>query len=239
MSLRKNGLRVFGLCIMAALGLMAFSAVSAQAAGEFYIKENEKLLSFAEHKIMSETIEARIEELGKLTVAGLGIVIGCDALHLLSGATASVGGFLLGQVLYLECVVLDLEGKLLSKCAAQDNKNKSTGKIETEKVLGEVFLHPAPSGAPFILFKPDEGTVFATVEVTGVECAAKGSYPVEGDAVFSATSTEALWLLIKAQNNEALFPTAKLKFGERKATIAGSAEIKLAGALNDKFWGAL
>jgi hypothetical protein len=150
-----------------------------------------------------------------------------------------VGGFLLGQILFLECVVLDLEGKLLSKCSLQDAKNKSVGKLETELVLGTVFLHPVTTGPPYILFKSDNGGVLTTLEINGAECAAKGSYPIEGSLVFSATSAEALWLLIKAQNNETLFPTDKLKFGERKGTLSGSAEVKLTGKLADKEWGAL
>jgi hypothetical protein len=240
MSLSKNGSRVIGLCIVAALALMVFGAVGAQAAGEFYIKENEKLLSFTEHgNTEPEPVEGRVDVLGTLTVNGLGIIIGCDEFETV-GTTVKAGGTGSGSILFKKCVVNDLEGKLLSKCGAQDSEKKVAGDITTKKVSATVFLHPAPSGAPFVLFKPEAGTVFTTVELTGAECAAKGTYPVEGSTVFSIGTGESLWVLIAA-TSEALFTEDKLKFGERKATIAGSAEVKLGvGAkLADKEWGAL
>jgi hypothetical protein len=235
-----HGLRVLGLSLLAVVGLMALGAVGAQAAGEFYVLELVplKLLSFKEHGMTSEPIEARMDVLVKLTVAGLGVAVGCDALEL-KEATASVGGFLLGKILFLACVVLDLEGNLLSKCSAQDSKSKVSTDIGTELIKGEVFLHPETSGAPHILFTADSGAVIVTIELTGAECAAKGTYPVEGSMVFSVTQGPALWMLIKAEG-ETLFPNDKIKFGERKTTVSGSAEIKLgAGAkLADKDWGA-
>ena len=81
MSQGRHGIKVLGLSLLAALGLMAFAA-SAQATGEFTINTGVggTHKTFTEHGLASETVSGTIAN-GKLLVPGCPSPFHAPAAH--------------------------------------------------------------------------------------------------------------------------------------------------------------
>lgn len=92
----RHGIKVLGLSLLAALGLMAVSAAGAQASGEFTILGH----SFTNHPLGSESVEGEFAQ-GELLVPGLNITFNCTG-GLIFG-TALLGGVAHVTVLYNGC----------------------------------------------------------------------------------------------------------------------------------------
>ncbi len=237
MRLRNPRLSAFGLNLIVALSVLALGAAGAQASGEFLILEGGVSKTFLEHGITSESITGSLEEPGNLTIAGLGTEVRCTAVTP-ANATAQRHGLILGSLLYTGCTVLETSALLHElPCAISDRGgDQELGKIKTNLIHGLVFLHNAKS---YVLIKPDPpGTVFVEVELKGAECPVSGLYPVAGSTILLITAGHALDLLLTPVNNPTLFLGDRLRFGERNATLSGSAVALLTGALVGKQWGA-
>ncbi len=226
MKLRKHGLRAIGLSLIAALSLMAFTAVSAQAAGEWKIGGK----TMSELKLTEETVTGKVEpELPlKLLIKALNIYLTCPTIHvngvLLVGPVASVHG----TTTFLTCTVRSISPDEELKACGVKSTGQAAGVIATAKINGEVILSGAEN---VVLFKPSSGTTFTTVEITGASCAVKGTYPITGTSVFKL-GAEAKELLILSIE----FAGDGLKFGESKAILDGSALAELTGAKKGSAW---
>jgi hypothetical protein len=150
MSLRKHGLKVLGLSILAASGLMAFSASAAQAA------------SFLENGVaigVLKTVTGTVDTLIQLQIFATGAEIDCAKVNvaegdLLSTALGQTPGLAHLKLLLEECkaysFMLDVNNKitnltLQSNCKIFETslakvKNENGGNMIIEG-LAQVFLH--------------------------------------------------------------------------------------------------
>jgi hypothetical protein len=243
MSLRKHGLKAFGLSLLAALSLMAVSAAGAQASGEFLVETtlgSGVYHTFTQHGISLETVTGGFEPgvVGVLTITGLGTEIKCTGVTP-EGGTVHLGGLVTGSLLYTGCTALESAAPLEElPCEVEDKGgDNAVGKIKTNALHGLVILHGTPSET-YVLVKPAAAGPFVVILLLGAECAVAGEYPVTGQQMLLVAAGDALNVLVNPINNATLFPTDILKFGIRTATLSGSANLRLTGALADDKWGA-
>ncbi len=239
MSQGRHGIKVLGLSLLAALGLMAFAA-SAQASGEFLVEVGGVKKTFTEHGISSESVTGTIAE-GELLVPGL-LTINCTG-GTFTG-TLLLGGTVHANLLYSGCSVLgnafckpfETHAKMLTNLAADRGFISASG-------LGLLELMGSKH---YLLVESTEAAAFSTIYLT--PAAAGCALPLESK-VFGSTVLElptALTMLltqtvktIPQAELESLWPSDILKYGNQNAWLdGGTASVVLAGALADKFWGA-
>ncbi len=227
MNQRRHGLKVLGVSLIAALGLMAFGAAGAQASGEWRIGGK----TMSELGLTEETVTGKIEPetKGKLLVKALNLYITCPTIHvngvLLVGPPASVHG----TTTFLTCTVRSISpDEPLTACGVKST-GEAAGVIKTAKINGEVILSGAEN---IVLFKPSSGTTFTTIELTGEGCASKGLYLIPGTSVFKL-GAEAKEMLILSLPE---FAGDGLKFGEPKALFDAAGLVELSGAKKGSAW---
>jgi hypothetical protein len=229
MSIKRNGLKVLGLSLVAVLGLMAFMAVGAQAG--WLIEKVE---------IAAETeVTAKAHTPGILTIAKKNIELKCtelgaQSLKLIPKTTAK------GEIQFKNCVTISPIGSGTVQASCKP--------VEPIKASGQakLILHPEVGGKNYVLFEPATGsTKFAIVEFPG-GCALVETSEITGHLVVECgklvsekfvggdcKEEEATHLV---QPNETLFPTDTLNFGKNAATLKGIAAVTLAGANAGKLW---
>ncbi len=236
MNLKKHGLKVLGVSLIAALGLMAIGAVGAQAAGEWKIGGK----TMSELGLASETYTAKLEPgvNALYLVKTLNIEIKCSTIHVLLGDILPSGIVDL-KLTFLGCKVFDDSAKEseLTACSIK-SAGQATEVIETQQIKGLIILH---GGKNYSLTTPSSGLTFTTVELIGASCAPKGSYPIAGTTVVEIGAEAKELLLTPVKEPEALFPEVSgkkdgLKFGENKAFLAGAAVAELTGAKKGSAW---
>jgi hypothetical protein len=231
MSHRKHGLKALGLSFLVVLGLMAFSAAGAQAAGEYDVNGHTLTeLGLSEESITGEGV-AGTTSLLLVQLPGLHILIHCSLLH----ATGKIllGGVSHGTITFSTCHT-KINGSFEPECDP----------IEPiiANVLNNLILHGSPT-ATYILFEGSgAGSLFTTlvfpegclfipeeVEITG-------SVVTECLTVACSTSNATHKI---TPNNSGLFPSDRLFFGATEATFTGEAELKLSGIHSGQGWAAL
>ncbi len=243
MTHRKHGLGVIGLCLVAALGLMAFAA-SAQAKGTW--KHNGAAITDATAKIVGEKDSALFKLLSK--VGNTPIHITCEKLTVSEGLLL-LEGKSTGKLEFSEnCKFFTLNGGV-----AVEIKTCKPLEPIVAKVKDLLFKHLGDEKT-YDLFSPADGTLNFTSIHLGEECAFGLSIPVTGHAVIEGCKpvspeaetngfeTEVVKHLIQqAPENVALW-TGSFKnglfFGVNPATIDGSEWLKLdpAGTLAGQKW---
>ncbi len=227
MNLKMQGLKVFGIALIAALGLMAFTAAGAQATGEWKIAG----------KTLTELGIAKESFTGKLgagikrlfLIKTLNVEIKCSVWQAIGALIRSGGHFNL-SVLLAACNVYDDEvgEPELSACGVKST-GKAAGEIQTEAIDGEIILS---GGLNYVLEKPVSGSTLTTIEITGASCPLKGTYPVTGTSV-SQLGGEAKELSLTPIKE---FTGDGLKIGENKAFMAGAVLLQLSGAKTGATW---
>lgn len=167
----KLGIRAFGLAFVAALGLMAFSAVAAQAedltdggkAGSFTILGSAALVPGA-------TFTGAQVGASKLLVPGRNLTIECKKGAFLEGKFLN-STEALTKVLLLECraLVLSKETEEVAGCFITNGKDITATAIILARLHGgELFLliHPEP-GQPLthVTFEPNKGCALPLLNV--------------------------------------------------------------------------
>lgn len=237
MSHKKHGLRAFGLTLIAALGLMAFMAVSAQA--NWLVLLNGETLELA----AKEEVKVETHQEGNLLYknsTGTGIEVRCgtvvgEDLLLAPGtkeeATAS------GKVAFSKCKTFT-EGTPQEKCDPINQPIKAGG-------TAKIFLHEKTRN--YVLFSPESGEVFTEIKfslscaltetnkVKGFLVAECGLLNGEGKFVGNDCKEHMTSHLLK-QAPAALFPNDKLKFGNASAELDGIAKVELAGKDAGQSW---
>lgn len=232
MNYRKQGLRVFGLSILAVLGLMAFMAGGAQA--NWLIETAGKELK------ENASVEVTQVGTGKLIVEKKNIEFQCSTLtskELKLVASSAKGE---GSVEFSGCKAFSPpgSGKESKNCNPINQPIKASG-------LVLVVLH---EGKNYLLFEENGATPFATVKV-GELCALVETSNVTGDLTAECgdlEGTPVAWVFLDCSNMAvlhlirpapaALFPN-KLKFGANEAKLEGEASVILIGALLGKPFG--
>jgi len=231
----KFGLRALGLAIVAALGLMAFSAVGAQAA-EFKILASGALVS-------NEGVTGRLVTgtVSTLLVPGRSLTIRCSGLKVLSGTLISSKEGL-GALEYTGCAAFN--------SASKEEKEE----LPCEIIPGKTITAKAkllPHAANQVLAEPDLSVEeekakttlpFTTVEFkSGTGCALPLKNEVKGSIVGEVSpageSVKPKLLLTKAlqeatgsEPEKGVFKGDVLLFGTFRSFIDGEGEVELTGA---------
>jgi len=213
----KHWLRAFGLSIMAALGLMAFTAAAAQAGNG--------LFTVGGSAAAGQSITGEIKVLGELLVPARNLKIVCHKGQILSATLGHKVG--LGNVKFEECLVLDLEGNPISGCEVTNGKTITT--------LAQVLAVLGKDGNLYALFEPDVGAT--SLELTalftnvtfepGKGCVLPLTNPVRGSvsALVSTGLTSELPLLEFAPAHQTTTGDG-LHYGTASSHIVGGATLR-------------
>jgi hypothetical protein len=240
--MRKYGLRMAGLCMAAALSVMAFAAASAQAEVGSHWNVNGSAISAT----LLPVPEAELTKTsGSLHGVLLSKILGskfeilCTAVHFKEAVLKSEGGSL-GKIEFTGCVEL-VGGVLQPACEPHTGTQK--GVIVT-KLLKDLIVLVAGgvAGEGYDRLEPEEGSTFTTVE-SSEECSVGEKVPVIGKFIFqdcgatsenpaACTTHEGKVEKVKHFTREG--PGTELwvisKTEEHKATIDGGAEVFLTGS---------
>jgi hypothetical protein len=216
----KQGLKVLGISLLAALGLMAFGASGASASGTFLIS--------GVGAPWEETVSGKGINLlnGRFWVLGLNIEIYC---HTATGTgKISSGGTGTATLTFSSCLTsgTQTDGKLKGEtCPLEENI--------IAKVRALVVLH---NSKPYIQLTPEDGLTFA--EVGGEPCIPGAK--VKGSVVASISNPDGDDA-VKTINTEGiltLFSGDDLFYGVNEAHLKAEAEVELSGARKGTAWGA-
>jgi hypothetical protein len=226
MSLKRHGLRILGLSLVAAFSLMAVGVVAAQAE-EFTIEGK----TFAELKIEEEEFEeVAVSEFYALKVAALNTTINCRLRtvdHPQSLLLRILGGRTHRLVLLTMCTVLDAAGNELP-CTVREPIDL--------RLLARRVPH---AGRFYEVFEPsEEGKELGTVEFEkGTGCALPLKLVMKGSFAAETEEGERVeqGLGYSAAINKLL--ETKLLVGVNEATTTGTTKMTLFGANKGKKWG--
>jgi hypothetical protein len=233
MSHSKFGLKALGLCLLAALSVMAFAATGAQAKGHWFV--NLVLLTKTIKVEALEGIDALL-----LSTFGAGntpIEILCSKILVDDGLLFSDGSSL-GLLLFSNCQTF------LKKEATPTKNCKPLEPIDANVV--NLLIHH--NKKTYILFSP-KTKAFTTLHL-GELCAAGENIEVTGSNVAECgLLLENLWHLedcavekVQHEIREApagLFPSDLLSFGLRPAHLDGDVKLVLGGEHALEKWGGL
>lgn len=229
MCLKKHGIKVFGLSLLAALGLMALTATGAQA-GEYTVEGK----TFTSKAIASETVSGGTSETSKILVPGLSLTIECK-----KGKVS--GSILLGGVTHLTT--------LLEECSVEGNKLCKTyetkAKMETGSEPG--FLTGSGLGETVLMGGVHWWVILIKMTIY-FEKSTKGcTLPLEEVLegcwtlkipTFLIPSIIQKFLKLFQFELETLFPSNVLKYGNQTAWLdGGELSLSLSGANTGKTWG--
>jgi len=224
-----------GLCLVAALSVMAFAAASAQAEATSHWNVNGKSISdeLVEKGVVPEaTLE---NEHGVLLGHALGVELNilCKTIQF-EEATLKLEGGSLGRIKFTGCRITTNGGEVLPNCEPKTGTEK--GVVLTVKLKDLIVLEAGGiAGQPYDRLEPEEGTRFVVIETVGA-CAFGEKIPI-------VTETGNGFVL-KDCNNEGKVekvthlaeegPGTKLwvisKTVEHESHIDGSANVFLKGA---------
>jgi hypothetical protein len=222
--MRKHGLKVLGLSLMAMLGLMAFAAVGAQAQelpgasslGLYLINLGNALLATATGAQVG---------VGKLLVEGRGIEIGCDTAHVVEGKIDSATDAL-AKLEFLKCKTYEFGTLALIESCVIKGGTVANGGTVLAKALLLPILH---GGVNYVLAEPQEGTNFATVSYEpGIGCVLPLNNPVSGSV--SAQVHEGVVAKLLLSPAIQLLTGDKLLFGTFPSYIDAEATVELTGS---------
>jgi hypothetical protein len=236
----RHGIKVLGLSLIAALGLMAFMASAAQA-GEFKVTNGspETTGTFTAKGIASETVSGTVAE-GKLLVPGLPLTIKCTGGN--ASGTVLLGGVVHATILFTGCFAEGAEGTCKpyeTKALMEENAAGPRGNILASG-LGEIILM---EGKHYILVESAKETPFSTIYWQRL-CSQPLETKIFGSTVFFAPNAltqlvnQTLSTIPQAEL-ETLFPNDKLFYGTQAAWLdgGGTTNAALTGANVGKKWG--
>jgi hypothetical protein len=231
MNHRRRGLKVLGLSILAALGLMAFTAAGAQGAlfntGEWLIAGK----TLKELKVEKETIFMESEDHDTyFLILKLELIVECLKF---SGT---------GYILPLGHGDVDL---FFEECEVLDHKkNKIDCEVEDfwAKLLAQVILHgPDGKELPYILFSAlEKSGIIAIIRMFGEECVLPEEAAITGSFVAHVTNPledVELQLILVNETSLLLFPEHRLKYGFHEVHLFLNALAHLTGKYVGQPWG--
>jgi hypothetical protein len=228
--MRKQGLRAMGLCVMAALGIMAPTSAQAEVGAHWNVNGS----AITTDRSVIATLENGTGSL--LTTVGLNAVkILCTALEF-EEAVLKVEGGSLGKIKFTGCKTF-LNGTLAEKCAPKSS-GAETGTILTNLLKDLIVLHPAVSATEsYDRLEPDaEGVDAPLVNILlGATCAIGSELPLYGKYTLKDCNNEGrvekfthLYEEFKPLTNLRIF----LPLTGNVATIDGSINNNLAGTFS-------
>ncbi len=229
MSNTKRGLKALGLSLMAAMGLMAFTAAGAQA-----ITWD---INGAEIGANNSNVTGNIVAgtTGLLLVPAQNLVIHCSKFTVEEGTLMSVANNAHAKLKYSECSTT-VKGVKSPGCTPEIL-------AVTAKILP--ILH---NSKVYLLVEPlTAGQPFTTIHYNEETCALPPLPTVTGSVVFQCYTGALVAADCKTARIKqtimpapaALFPTDVLKYGLNESTIHGEGEVFLKGADAGKTFNAL
>jgi hypothetical protein len=227
--MRKHGLRAIGLCVMAALGIMAFAA-SAQAETNAHWNIEGAPLNAGE-----ESVQAAMENGTGSLLAQVGlnaVKLLCTALEF-EGAVIKPSGGSLGKIVFTGCKTF-LNNVLAEKCAPK-SEGAATGTILTNLLKDLIGLHPAVSATEgYDTLEPEGGQDAQFVKILlGATCAIGSEMPVFGKFTLKDCNNEGRVEKVTHLVEE-FTPLTNLRLFTAltgtPATIDGSSNVSLSGA---------
>jgi hypothetical protein len=235
--MKNHGFRgVIGLCLMAAVALMAFAASAQAEAGAKWLIEK------ADHTVVTAgpTLEPEVgvKEVENKTVTLLSKVLG-SLFHILctgvtfESAVLKAEGSSLGKIRFSGCVEI-IGGTIQAACEPHTGTEK--GIILTKLLKDLIVLHEGAEG--YDRLEPEEGTTFVTVE-SSAECSVGEKVPVIGKFTFKDCKLEGRVLKVDHLAEE-FAPLTELwvisKTAEHVAHIDGSVILALTGTHAGLLW---
>jgi hypothetical protein len=232
MNHRRHGFKAFMLAIMAALGLMAFTAAGAQAGqGEWLINTINGVKTLKELGGL-ESITGEEEGKGSLLILKLNLSLTCNETEVVNAhIVSSPLGHAKGTIEFSDCEVLDSKGEPNEACVLHEP-------IVAE-ALALIIKH---GGTGYLLFAPaKEGAPFATVKALDKEeegeCLLPDEAEVKGSVVAEIKVKDQVNMLISTKLTLILFPNHKLFYGNHEAHLFVDALIRLTGPHLGRAWG--
>ncbi len=240
---RKHRLSALGVCLLAAMSVMALAAGAAQAETGAKWLINGTQLSGSESITGSAALSFLLEVLeeGATTV-----VIHCSTLNIDEGKIEEPNGKNLGKLLFTNCLTLLLfEGELVDPEGICDPVEPVTANVKSL-----LILDPNETGTkkPYILFEPDNAEgIFTSLDFIE-PCPLPELVPITGSKVAECVKleggvhvadtclTEKVTQLIRPVQSLTLFPNDKLFFGLNEAHFKGVGALELSGANAGKPW---
>ena len=260
----KFGLRAFGLALVAALGLMAFTAVAAQA--EEPLEDGGKTASFLVNK------EKALWKTGvtfEVSQVGTGTLLVPGRVDILCTGGVVTGGFIapvidknekgevtaelpqaLGGATFTGCTawspVTTFPHATKLACTVATVKEPKGNKELEEKVIVEkaIALPKLHEKAPYVLLEED-GALFTTIFLVGAECPLTVENKVTGSVVGKIVNndtlnptvqlSQAIQKLFQVENKETkVIKGDQLKFGTFQAYIDAEGTAKLTDKAHEK-----
>lgn len=174
--MRRQGIKILGLSLLTALGLMAVTASAAHAAsGDFTLKGQ----TFTSLSITEKTVLGTAAA-GELLVPGIGLAIGCTGGTFSGSALA--GGVVHGTILFSGCIVLGSDKFCKTYETEANHIAKTNPGNLTAGGLGLILLH---KGEHYVVFL---GHPFSTVWINGTGCTLPLNNTVSGTVAFKLPS---------------------------------------------------
>jgi hypothetical protein len=223
-----------GLCLAAALSVMAFAAAAAQAEVGSHWNVNGSAISATLLPVPGATLENNHGQLLSHALGGTPLNILCTAVTFENAVLKAEGGSL-GKIKFSGCTINN--GKeVLPACEPVTGTEK--GVVLTVLLKDLIVLEASGiAGEGYDLLEPEEGTQFVNIATAG-ECAFGTHIPVIGKFVFKDCNLEGKVEKVTHLTEEG--PGTELwvisKTNEHKATIDGSANVFLTGAHEGLKW---
>jgi len=229
MSHKKIGLKALGLCLMAALGIMAFSVASAQATT--WLEDGAAIGS----TLKVESVADSSTWLLHSTALGGAVIIHCNELVVKDGLLFTNGTGLAELEFKNNCLFL-FNGSHETEC---DPKEPIVSTVKIEAYLHE---NAAKEKFELFLFSPDDGTLnFVTLHLNknGTGCSIGENITVTGHVIAKDCNKEALvdkekHLIepVVGTGFDLTGPPVRknsLKFGANTASLLGSQWLTITG----------
>lgn len=228
---------------MVALGLMAFTAVAAQAAvqkdGDWLIGATGKTKAIA----ATQTLTGSIDVLGKLLVAKKDLSLDCPKVKVKSGSISPLSGTEskgAGELLFEECTALSIETGAELPCHVLLPGGAGEGKLHvTANASFVVVLDHAVT--PVEAYVLASGAPFATVLFTDIApkfCPLPEEVVIKGSVLLELLAgTNAVQLIKEAPAAQQTKYGDALLFGANPATIDGSAFAEITAPVAKEPWG--
>jgi hypothetical protein len=224
-----NSTKVLGLSLLAVLGVMAVTAVAAQA-GEFRVNKS----TFAASGITSETFGGKVGE-STFSVAWLGFEIKC-ASAALSG-TASKGGSASVQANFVGCAVVGNKFCKIYPTKTDMEVKTNAGEIRISG-QGEILLH---GGNHYVKF-PQQTFTTLYIGSPKAGCTLQQEMEAAGSAAVKLPSAlselvEQPFAAVAGKVESALLEVSVRCAGEPAEILGSEGSLSLSGANKGKTWG--
>jgi hypothetical protein len=220
MNHRRNVSKALGLSILAAL-CSTIIVSNAQAGDGEWLIEGETVSSLlpSEVAIMGEG-----EGVATLHVLKFNIKIKCESTEI-SGGMIYSGGHTSGNIKFSGCEVLDKNELPMGVCTVDPTQ---------ANVLGLLIKH---NGAGYVLFTPQLGETFTTIQMLGAECPLPIEASVRGSVVAAIKVKDQVSNLISTKSSLELFKSHVLQYGAHIAHLDLDATVQLRFLHAGQKWG--